>query len=91
MDCLGNFKDVGFEQPTGVGIRKHNRSDVGIELFLKGREIDTAALIAGNTIYLVVAKGGCRRVGPMRRIRHQYPLARVTTSLKSGPYGHDPA
>ncbi len=75
MHQSGDFDDILLEQPTGVGIGQHDRSDVRPEPLLDGGRIEGAIGARRNRAHLEASARRRGRIGAMRRLRHKNDLA----------------
>ena len=69
---LGDRHHVALEQPAGVGVGQHDGGDVGRELLLHLLRIDRAVRARRHGLDAVAEQRGGRRIGAVRRLRHQH-------------------
>ncbi len=82
MHVTRDGREVVLEQTAGVRIGDHDAGDIGAEPGAQRREVDPPAGIGRDRIHLEAASRGGRRVGAMRRFRHQHPLAALAAMLQ---------
>ena len=87
----GDVEDLVLEQAAGVGVGQHQRGDIAAELRLQRGQIDPAARIGRDRLDAIAAGRRRRRVGAMRRFRHQDMAAPVAARLQCGANCHDAA
>jgi hypothetical protein len=93
---FGDVEDFVLEQAAGVRIGQHQRRDIGTERRLQRGQVDPALVpgpfgIRRNRLDGVAASGGGRRVGAVRRFRHQDAAAPIAARLERGADRHDAA
>ena len=79
----GDLDDLVLEQAAGVGVGQHQRRDIGAELCLERGEIDPAARVGRDRLDRIAAGRRGRRVGAVRRFRHQDAAARVARARRA--------
>ena len=76
---------VALEQAAGVGVREHDRGDVGAELRLQRREIDAAAFVRRDFLDGEADERRGRGVRAVRGFGHEDDVALFAAALRARP------
>ncbi len=86
---VGDLVDLLLEDAERVGIGEHQRGDIFVHLRFERRDVDHAGGVRLQVLDRIAAHRGGRRIGSVRRIRHQNFLARVALRLEIGAHQQD--
>ena len=78
---LRDLDDLRLEQAAGVRVRQHDRRDVGSEQRAHVVDMDPAIVPDRHRLYGEADQRRGRRIGAVRRIRHQHRPARIALAL----------
>ena len=78
---LRDLDDLRLEQAAGVRVRQHDRRDVGSEQRAHVVDMDPAIVPDRHRLHGEADQRRGRRIGAVRRIRHQHRPARIALAL----------
>ncbi len=90
MQNVRDLMDVRLKHPNRRRIRQHQRRRILIHQLLQRRQVHHPQLIRLQIADLVPADRRRRRVRPMRRVRHNHLLARISLRLVIRPRQQNP-
>ena len=73
----GDLHHIALEQPAGVGVGEHHGRDIRPELFAHGFDADGSVLAGGHGANREAEQSRRRRVGAVRRVRHEHDAPRI--------------
>ncbi len=81
MQDGADLLDVLFEHTYRIGVGDHQPGHVFSRCSFENGEIDYTAVVRLDILHRVANHRRSRRVGPMRRVRHQDLFPRITALL----------
>ena len=91
VDGGGDLQDLVLEEAARVRVGQHQRGDIGAKAGLQRSEVDSPARIGGDVVDRIAADRRGRRVGAVRRFRHQDAPAGIASRGQRGADRHHAA